>query len=413
MVETIKNVEDFLKMITPYAKSKTQSGDSIGIILKDEVVADADKMIELQIEAKKIGVTCTPAPPGFRIPLTVAVNGNSGNTDAYMLLRLSDFEEGGPQPRTEISPDDAETVKTFESIKAKGQLDPIMVYPSPSTPNKYRIFDGHRRFMIIFKMLMRGTIKAVCVHISEQEAHENALLLNDGDNRQNLSAYDKGHYIVEVLMKRFSYPSQESLASRLGVSRESLNKMILAYREVKALQPQLKPEVGTRVPNLPERVITHVRQAPEELKVSILENVAEKKLSVLDTKQLVDKVRQIEGADASTVDSVADQILEEKSHKEPVVEKSLEEKAASFLEEGVKLQRKNDRVIDKLVAEFGKFYPEKLIKTVYGNFGVYGCFGDQKVSPEKFQSAMHTVIGIMLNHADLDAVLQEASTWKI
>jgi ParB/RepB/Spo0J family partition protein len=405
MTET-KSVEDFLKLVEPYTKSKNPSGDSIGIILKDEVVADPDKMIELQIEAKKIGAKCTGTPPGFRV-FFAASNGNSENVDAYMLLHLSDFEEGGPQPRTEISPDDAETVKTFESIKAKGQLDPIMVYPSPVTSNKFRIFDGHRRFMIIFKMLMRTTIKAVCVHVSEQEAHENALLLNDGDNRQNLSAYDKGHYIVEVLMKRFSYSSQEALAKKLGMSPDDLSHFILGYREVEAQKSKLSPEACARAQKLPERTLTYARQAPDALKAPVLETVTEKKLSVLDTKQLVQKLKETENADVSTVNSVADQILEEKNQaKMPIVEKSFEEKAVKFLEEGEKLQRKNDRAIDKLIEQFGGFYPEKLITAVYGSFG------DAKVTDEKFQSVMHTVIGVMLDHSDLDAVLLEASKWR-
>jgi ParB/RepB/Spo0J family partition protein len=410
MTET-KSVENFLKIVEPYCKSKTTSGDSIGIILKDEVVSDPDTLIELQIEAKKIGAKCTTTPPGFRVFLA-ASNGNSENVDSYMLLHIDDFEEGGPQPRTKILPTDPETVKTFASIEAKGQLDPIMVYPSPDHPNKFRIFDGHRRYMIIFKMLMRTTIKAVCVHISEQEAHENALLLNDGDNRQNLSAYDKGHYIVEVLMKRFSYPSQDALAKKLGMSPQALSYVLLAYNEVANQKSKIDPEMSTRVEGLSERVITHVRHAPEDLKVPLLETAAKKELSVLDTKQLVDRVKEIENATATTVETVADQIIAEKTSKEQVAFENSTEIVAKFLEEGEKLQRQNDRAIDKLIEQFGPVIPEKLITAVYGSFGVYGSLGDVKFTPEKFQSFMHTVIGIMLNNSDIDAVLLEASKWR-
>jgi ParB family chromosome partitioning protein len=408
VVQELKKINNdvaaFLALVTPYCKSKIPSGDSIGIILKDEVVSDPDKLIELQIEAKKIGAKCTTTPPGFRIPLSVALS-NTENVDSYMLLHIDDFEEGGPQPRTKITPNDPETVKLYESIEAKGQIDPIKVFPSPINPDKKRIFDGHRRYLVIFKMLMQTTIKAVCVHISEQEAHEDAFLLND--IRQNISAYDKGHYIFEVLMKRFSYLNQEALAKKLGISRQSLNQMVLAYNEVQTLQPKVSPEIDARASELPERTLRAIRlQVPEDLKPKTMEEIINKNLSVRDTEKLCNDIKATPNADTAAVGAFADQIVEEKASKGN--EKSLEEKAELFFKEGDQAQRKNDRFIDKLIVDFGNYYPDSLIKAVYGQFG------DAKVTPEKFQSTIRLVVEIMANRCekDLDSIFAEASGWR-
>lgn len=413
----VKTVEDFLKLVEPYTKSKSPSIDSIGIILKDEVVSDPDKMIELQIEAKKIGVTCTPTPPGFRIPLVAAKLGNPDITTELLFLHESDIEDGGPQPRLEIRPDDPETIALFESIKPKdggrhnafgvNQRDPIDTYPSPLNNGKYRICEGHRRRMVIFIMLRLDGIWAFNKKRTEQQAYEDAAILN---NKKNLSVKDKVHH-YQGMMKKFpdAYPTLEALAKSVGETKQNISLIMLAYQDVERQKPNLSTDVVNAVDKLPENTIRHIRKVPEACKLKLYEATVKQNLPTSDVIKVADRLKQIPNADAATVETVVKEVVEEKASesKESVKdETSFTAKAVAFLREGEKLQRKTDRAIDKLIEQFGKFYPEKLITAVYGSFG------DAKVTDEKFQSVMHTVIGIMLNHSDLDAVLLEASKWR-
>jgi hypothetical protein len=407
-----KTVEDFLKIVEPYTKSKTTSGDSIGIILKDEVVSDPDTLIELQIEAKKVGAKCTTMPPGFRVPLVTKV-GHSDITTELLFLHESDIEDGGPQPRLEIRPDDPETVALFESIKPKdggrhnafgvNQRDPIDTYPSPLNNGKYRICEGHRRRMVIFNMLRLDGIWAFNKKRTEQEAFEDALILN---TKKGLSSYELALFMLK-LREKFpnAYPTQEALGKRLGLSHDSISIILKAHAEIEKQKDKLPPDLSNRFEKLPASKINELQKAPEQAKTVIISKAIEKDLSRREITSLVKDVTDAPNVDDATIEAAVNKIVEERTINIQVG-KSDEEKASEFLAEGDKLQRKNDRAIDKLIAQFKAYYPEKLITAVYGSFG------DAKVTPEKFQSTMHTVIGIMLTHSDLDAVLLEASKWK-
>jgi len=322
---------------------------------------------------------------GFRILL-----GKSENEQVLLHLHVADIEGGGPQPRTYIAPDDPETVKLYESIKAKGQLDPIKVYKSPITPGKYRVWEGHRRNMIIFTMFRLSDIKAVDDGLTEQQAFENALIVHI---RQNISAYDQGHFIEEDLKKRFPniYTTQETIAKRLSLSQQTISNILLAYRQIEAQKSNFSPETyQTLVTKSPETIIP-VTKAPEAAKPALLTAIANENLSILESKNLSREISKVPDATEQTV----------------------KEKVAVLFGSAEKEVSKIDSIIAKLVEKSVVLAPEDAVREAVGRAG------DNKVTPEKLGVFMTIYFAILDKHARADKksneyfeeAEQEAAKW--
>jgi ParB/RepB/Spo0J family partition protein len=394
--EQSPKLSQFLAKMKPYfiGEPKVVSGEKVWN-LKQTIFADGPVALNaIQVEASSLGITFSKLPtPKFSLKESL---GNGAET-GRLYLHVADIEGGGPQPRTKITPDDPETVALYKSIESKGQIDPISVYPSPNTPGKYRVFDGHRRTMVVFTMLMKPEIKADCLNITEQEAFENAFVVHQ---RQNLSAYDQGHYILEELMKRFpaKYPNQEAVAKNLGLTQQAVSLFVRAYLEVEAQKPHLPPEVTTRVVNLPERTITHVSKLSESLKADALVAIIDNKLSVRETEELIDNIR-------TDPDPSPEKVVVE-------AQRIADAKAERYFKEADKEVAKTERARDKVVAASEEL-PEELMTAVFGHLGLKG---NGKVTPEKAKSFALTVVAVLfqkcLDRDELDDVLREADIWQ-
>jgi hypothetical protein len=307
-----------------------------------------------------------------------------------------------------ITPDDPETVKLFHNLQEryklygsieKAQLVPIQVYRSPTTPGKYRIFDGHRRTMVIFTMLMLTEIKAECVNITEEEAFENAFEIH---LRANLTAYDQGHYILEELMKRFpkKYPTQEKVGEQLRVSQDSISLIVRAYREVESQKAKsnLSQEVTNRFVEMPASKIVPIAQAPEELKPAIINSVVENDFSQREIKALVKEVQADPEATSTSVAEVAKKLADAKVER--------------YMKDADRELAKTERARDKVVAA-GENFPEPMMKAIFGHLGLKG---NGKVSPEKAKAFAKTLVSIWyqesLDHKKLDEDLLKADLWS-
>jgi ParB/RepB/Spo0J family partition protein len=314
-------------------------------------------------------------------------------------LHAVDIEDGGPQPRTNIDPSDPETVKLYEIIKAKGQLEPIHVYPSPLGNGKYRIWEGHRRHMIIFNMLMLPEILAINENYTEQQAYDAVLSLHN--TRQNFSFYDQGHYITEVLVKRFPdiYRTQEDIGEHLRLSHDSISVILKAYREAEVQKHNLSPENSRRLETLSKDIIVQVSKASEELKPTLYETIIEKNLSVRQTKELVKEVNADPNADAAKIAEEAQKIADEK--------------AVRYMKEADKEKAKTARARDKVVAAGETCpVPEALMTAVFGHLGLKN---KGKVDPEKAKAYASKLVAVFFRRAlekdELDTALSEADTW--
>jgi hypothetical protein len=229
-------VESFLKTVEPYCRSKptlTKNG-YVTVVLKDGVVDDFDKYFDLTKAAKALNATITYTPPGFILPPET----KKDDTGTLLFLHESDIEDGGPQPRAVINPSDPDTQSLFESIKPKdtgcktnvlgvNQRDPIDTYPSPLGNGKYRICEGHRRRMVILNMLRLDGIWALNRKRSEQEAYEDAIILNA---KKNLTAYEIAAFILKLKAKFPQiYTTQEVIGKKLGIGQEQISRIMNAF----------------------------------------------------------------------------------------------------------------------------------------------------------------------------------------
>jgi ParB family chromosome partitioning protein len=198
--------------------------------------------------------------------------------------------------------------------------------------------------MVIFTMLMKPEILAICEKRTEQQAYEDAFTFNS--SRQNLSAYDQGHYITEVLMKLFPevYRTQDDIGKRLSLEQSTVSKILTAYRELETQVAKLSSENMTRVINLPERTINKISKAPEALKPAIFEQVVEKDLSVRETEKLVKEVNAVPEAE--------------------VDDKTVEDKVSALFDEADKTLSKAERANNKLLEGAVVLTPEPIVLEV-------------------------------------------------
>lgn len=311
-------------------------------------------------------------------------------SEFLLYLHAGDIEDGGPQPRLEIKPDDPETVSLFESIKdgrpntdssnelGKRQRDPIHTYPSPLNNGKHRICEGHRRRMVIFNMLKLDGIWALEQKRTEQEAYEDALVLN---NKKGLSTLDKAHHYIKM-MEKFpeAYPTLEAIGKKVGVTKQEISLIMLAYQEIELQKPKLSPDLSSRLDKLPEGVITSIRKAPEELKPKLFETAIEEDLSVRETEKLVKDSTAVPTPTELTVESP---------------------EKAELLIDGPQIERKSNRFLDKLIEGAYVLAPEDLVKEAYGR--AYG----EKFTLEKLNGFLGFVFKVLFEHAKKDGKMNE------
>jgi ParB/RepB/Spo0J family partition protein len=316
--------------------------------LKPEIVSEENQssflMIQNVVRMLNGAMTFTPTL-GFVIP-------NVEEENALLYLAEADIEDGGPQPRIEIRPDDPETISLFESIMKKGQLVPIDVYPSPIASNKYRIDDGHRRRMVIFNMLRKDGIWAICKQKSELEAYEDAFTLNY--QRESLTDYELGQHL-SLMFEKNPNITQTALGKKFGVSQQRVSQLLRCFREIERQKQNGNITTQVVMEKVSERTIRAIKNAPEDLKPIIMKESIEKNLSSRDTERLISEITAIPDATAATVTEKAQQIVEEK--------------AKAFVEEGAKIRRKSDKLLDKLIEEVRARPPEAWVKELYGRVG--------------------------------------------
>ncbi len=397
----------FLEKIGPYIEKKINTPQGVTITLKQSAVVDPDKYHEILGYAKDANVKPNLVPPGFLLPLL------GSDTEAELVyLYPEDFEDGGPQPRLEIKPDDPATISLFESIKVKGQLHPIIVYPSPLTPSKNRVCEGHRRRMVMFTMLQGKFpggpgIWAIRKKLTEQEAFEQAFTINY--ERKDLSAFEIGTFILS-LQEKFpqvyasrihGFSFQETIGKRLGLSHSTVSLILSAYADLKNTTPKLDEEIVAKATKLPERTVREAKKAPEEVKSSVYAAIVKKELSANETKKLVQLVNQESSSlSKEQVEELATEVQVSKSF----------EIAQDLKEDADRSERKIQRAEQKIIGN-AQQYPANLMKEIYGHL----ASKEAKVSVERAQRYAATVVDLMvqrLSSSDLDLIFAEADKWQ-
>ncbi len=403
-------VETFLRMVEPYTEGKPlYTNKEIIIKLKQGVKSDHVKYAPMHIKALELGIKPVENPPGFLIPLAAA----KAKEETILFLSASDIEDGGPQPRKDISP--ASLQNLYEDIKENGQRDPIKVYPSQITQGKYRIRDGHGRRVVIFNMLQWPTIKAINELRTEQEAYEDAFIFNH--QRRNLSSYEMGDYIVNQLQKRFPqiYTTQEVIGKRLGLSQDSVSLCLKAYFEIESQKGKLPQEVTNRFVNLPASKVAPLSKIPEPLKPAAIEAAIDNELSQRQVKALVANVAKTSNPTEETIKHAVQQIkaqtLKQADADLAVPESDTDVEA--FLKQGKTQMNKFERDLNRLTEGCVVPAPHELVRDILA------VFGGEKVTQEQLNSLACFVFQTLYDEAKrkkqveevIALALQEAKRW--
>lgn len=426
--------QQFLSKYSVYLQGEAYSvGSNKAINVKPNVITDPDKVKELKEAAKEFGgaLSLFPSPPKFLFPSFV-VTVPKGFILRYLMPE--DIEGGGPQPRGEIDPQDPETIDLHLDIKKEGQLVPIQTYASPAKNGRCRIYEGHRRHMVIFTMLQGKCpsgpgIWALEASITEQQAFEYAFKINY--KRKNLSAYELGAYMME-LPKKFpdtyklnahGFSFQETLGKQLGLDQANISRALSAYRDVAGQSGQLPPDIYARCIKLEGRVVDEIKKAPPETKSVIYETVVEKKLQSPVVKELVKLTKENPTLTKPQIEVEAERIQQERTMPKPepipepptpipkTEEEIAQERVEQLSKQDEKYEKKLDRQCQKLI-DAASGYPENLMRAIFGHYSQLNKKIETDDAKDLAGTAMSLIYDWAVEHGlDIDEIIQQSKGW--
>ena len=192
-------------------------------------------------------------------------------------IDLKKIQPNRLNPRLEFSKSGLDELA--DSIKQVGILEPIIVRPKGD--DTYEVVVGERRYRAAHQA---GLDKIpVTVHdYTDDEVME--LNLVENIQREDLNAVEKGRVCRELLDKFPDiYPSNNSLAKKLGYSEGAVNNWLQLINMPTEVQNRIAPETGQRT--IPrgkvdyETVIRISRQVKEPQKlIDVIDHIAEHKI---------------------------------------------------------------------------------------------------------------------------------------
>jgi len=229
----VPNIESLIEQLKP--NCETISKNAVGLFIKPKKDLAPALLIAMGKKLEKLGATYSPTTNTFL--LSQIPKKEQRDPERLADLLLTDLVPG-PNPRLNI--DTVGLQELYADMLKNGQKQRLEVRPSPLFPGKYEIIDGNRRKRVA-EMLGWPIIKAVIRDMTDQEAYENAFIINN--DRQELSAFEKGRWF-KILMDKWpeEYPTQLSLAKRFGYHTHApISSAINYYEEEQARLDALKP----------------------------------------------------------------------------------------------------------------------------------------------------------------------------
>ncbi len=230
----VPNIESLIEQLKP--NCETISKNAVGLFIKPKKDLAPALLIAMGKKLEKLGATYSPTTNTFL--LSQIPKKEQRDPERLADLLLTDLVPG-PNPRLNI--DTVGLQELYADMLKNGQKQRLEVRPSPLFPGKYEIIDGNRRKRVA-EILGWPIIKAVIRDMTDQEAYENAFIINN--DRQELSAFEKGRWF-KILMEKWpeEYPTQLSLAKRFGYHTHApISSAINYYEEEQARLDALKPK---------------------------------------------------------------------------------------------------------------------------------------------------------------------------
>ena len=274
----VPNIESLIEQLKP--NCETISKNAVGLFIKPKKDLAPALLIAMGKKLEKLGATYSPTTNTFL--LSQIPKKEQRDPERLADLLLTDLVPG-PNPRLNI--DTVGLQELYADMLKNGQKQRLEVRPSPLFPGKYEIIDGNRRKRVA-EMLGWPIIKAVIRDMTDQEAYENAFIINN--DRQELSAFEKGRWF-KILMDKWpeEYPTQLSVAKRFGYhSNAPISRDITFYLEEQARldkinkikadeqaslpKPKVEPDQKTEQQKQTTAPITSALEQPEIMPRSII-----------------------------------------------------------------------------------------------------------------------------------------------
>lgn len=170
-------------------------------------------------------------------------------------LRLTDVVPNPGQPRRHF--DEGELLQLAESLRAVGQLSPILVKPHPEEPRRYLLVAGERRW----RAADLAGLATVAAHILDRDADAERIALIENLQRVNLAPVEEAEGI-QRLVERHGY-AQEQAGALLGRSRTEVNTTLTLLR----LHPSIRKACVTSHTGLPKALLLEIArmEPPQQL----------------------------------------------------------------------------------------------------------------------------------------------------
>ena len=251
----VPNIESLIEQLKP--NCETISKNAVGLFIKPKKDLAPALLIAMGKKLEKLGATYSPTTNTFL--LSQIPKKEQRDPERLADLLLTDLVPG-PNPRLNI--DTVGLQELYADMLKNGQKQRLEVRPSPLFPGKYEIIDGNRRKRVA-EMLGWPIIKAVIRDMTDQEAYENAFIINN--DRQELSAFEKGRWF-KILMEKWpeEYPTQLSLAKRFGYHTHApISSAINYYEEEQARLDALKPKPKEEIKAAENTAQTPINESAE------------------------------------------------------------------------------------------------------------------------------------------------------
>jgi len=200
-------------------------------------------------------------------------------------VELKKIQPNRLNPRLEFSK--AGLDELSDSIRQVGLLEPIIVRPRDA--NTYEVVVGERRY----RAAQQAGVNMVPVIIRDcSDAEVMELNLIENIQREDLSAVEKGK-ICKLLLSKFpdKFPTQRSLATKLGVDRSAVTLWLETTRLPNEIQDLIAPQTRRRlVPQgkIDYRTATEIsrRINQPDKAVEVVKQIAERPVSQRQAREI-------------------------------------------------------------------------------------------------------------------------------
>jgi len=195
-------------------------------------------------------------------------------------IPLDSLELGAFSPRRQFDPNYIADLAS--SMEDEGQLEPILVRPHPTEPNKWQLIDGEHRVRAL-KKIGKTLVRAEIRPLGDQEADVLAMLKNELHG-ERLTPFEEGLHLYK-LMQTYGW-SQEEVGTPFHRKQQWVSDRVKLVADA---SPELIESFTTRVVNVAKA--RAISQLPKEEQALIVRKVVDKKLPIHATVGLVHAIK--------------------------------------------------------------------------------------------------------------------------